>query len=186
MALDTGSPGMIISFDLAERLGLFSRGDGALVVSAGGIGGRTPAVRTILDSVAIEGATELFVPTKVIESLSPAFEGLVGMDFMTNYTVSIDSRKHVVVLQETSPGPDIRGGHDEEWWRKYFEEFRSARDEWTEYADSLQRLIEQARMVSGPAIDTLKFAQAQARGAERLYQRLDTYASNHAVPRHWR
>jgi hypothetical protein len=65
MALDTGSPGMVISFELAERLGVFSRGKGALVTQAAGIGGAVPAILTIIDSIAVGGAQSSFVPTTV-------------------------------------------------------------------------------------------------------------------------
>jgi hypothetical protein len=45
MALDTGSPGMVVSFGLAARLGLFSADKGTLVVEASGIGGTARPAR---------------------------------------------------------------------------------------------------------------------------------------------
>jgi len=51
MALDTGSPGMIIFDRLANRLGLFEKDDGKLLTYSAGIGGETPSILTIIDSV---------------------------------------------------------------------------------------------------------------------------------------
>ena len=179
MALDTGSPGMVVSFQLADRLGLFSKDkdNGTLLVAAGGIGGTTPAVLTIVDSVSVEGARAAFVPTTVTASLSPNFDGLIGMDFMSGYTVSIDSTRQVVVFQETPARQDAPGGHEQEWWRKTFTEFRSTRDRWKAYAKS-----------SGTdSIGSHKnVGEFQARESERLLERLSGYASDNAVPMEWR
>ncbi|MFL5361452.1 MAG: aspartyl protease family protein [Myxococcales bacterium] len=58
MALDTGSPGLIIWSALAEKLELLSRDEGALEVTAAGIGGKAPAILGIVDSVDIGGASQ--------------------------------------------------------------------------------------------------------------------------------
>ena len=177
MALDTGSPGMVISLGLAVKLGIFSRDSGTLLTEVGGIGGGALSILTIVDSVSVKGARDVFVPTNVMPGLSHDFEGLIGMDFLSNYMISIDTRKKVVVFQETEPEPGSRGGHDEDWWRKTFEEFRLVRDGWKDYAKSSNQR---------PGSDAEAFVQFQLREAERLLLRLDLYASDNAVPRHWR
>jgi hypothetical protein len=177
MALDTGAPGMLISIELAEKIGVFSRDSGTLLTETGGIGGSAPAILTIVDSVTVAGARDTFVPTTVTVGMSDKFEGLIGMNLLANYTVSIDSQKQVVVFEENPPSPDFRGGHDEAWWRRTFEEFRASRDFWTDREKSAQRQFS-ARSTA--------FVEFQAREAERLLQRLDLYASDNAVPRHWR
>ena len=177
MALDTGSPGMIISLGLAVKLGIFSRDSGTLLTEIGGIGGGTLSILTIIDSVSIEGARDAFVPTNVMVGLSEDFEGLIGMDFLTNYTISIDSRKQVVVFQETEPQAGSRGGHDEGWWRQTFGDFRQVRDHWKERAKPVN-------LPSGTRARA--FVEFQAREAQRLLLRLDLYASDNSVPRHWR
>jgi len=177
MALDTGSPGMVISFELAAQLGVFSRDRGTLLIEAAGIGGVQPAILTIIDVVSVEDVRDAFVPTTVTASVSDAFEGLIGMDFLTNYMISIDSQKQMLVFQETPPSQDSRGGHDEAWWRKTFSEFRAARDHWKQLAEAVD---------GGLGTNAAGFAEFQAREAERLLQRLDGYASDSAVPRHWR
>jgi len=177
MAIDTGSPGMVISVELAAKLGIFSRDSGTLLTEIGGIGGGALSILTIVDSVSVRGARDEFVPTNVMLGLSPDFAGLIGMDFLTNYTMSIDSRNKVVVFQETSPDPGARGGHDEGWWRRTFADFRLVRDHWKEVAASSNRR---------PDTKARAFIDFQAREAQRLLLRLDLYASDNAVPRHWR
>lgn len=177
MALDTGSPGMVISLGLAVKLGIFTRDSGTLLTEVGGIGGGAVAILTIVDSVSVQGARDAFVPTNVMVRLSDDFEGLIGMDFLSNYMISIDTRKKVVVFQETEPRPGARGGHDEGWWRQTFDDFRVVRDGWKDYAKSTDQR---------PGSRAEKFVEFQLREAERLLLRLDLYASDNAVPRHWR
>ncbi len=177
MALDTGSPDMVISVELADRLGVFSRDNGVLFTSAAGIGGETLAIRTIVDSVSIESARSEFVPTTITDRISTEFDGLIGMDFLANHTISIDSRNQMVVFQEVPPLPGVRGGHDEAWWRNTFDDFRTVRDFW----DDLAR---KTNLRDGSPYKTA--IEYQARESQRLYLRLDRYAGEHAVPRHWR
>ena len=177
MALDTGAPGLVISVELAERLGLFRGDRGTLFTPTGGIGGTTIAVRTIVDSVSVGDARSEVVPTTITAPLSDSFEGLVGMDFLENHTIKIDTRDKVVVFQQVEPDPNSRGGHDEDWWRQTFEDFRETRDLWRGYLNAVE---------ASSTTEPTAFAEFQAREAERLLQRLHSYASNHAVPQHWR
>jgi len=177
MALDTGAPGMVISVALAQRLGLFSRDGGTLPVGAAGIGGTEVGILTIVDSVSLAGARSVFVPTTVTtRTLSTEFDGLIGMDFLANYSARIDSKNHVVVFEENPCGAECRGGHDESWWRSTFRAFRDERDRWQT----------RAKAVDGGISDARGFTAFQVRESERLLQRLDAYASDNAVPRHWR
>jgi hypothetical protein len=99
------------------------------------------------------------------------------MDFIANYTISIDTRRQVLVFTENPPDPEARGGHDEAWWRETFKGFREAHEGWRDYARSRKgRLTEKAQI----------FVDSQVRESERLLQRLDGFASDNAVPRHWR
>ena len=177
MALDTGAPGMVISFALASKLGVLSGDGGALFVEAGGIGGTAPAILTVIDSVSIGRAKTSFVPTTVTFPISEAFEGLIGMDFMSDYTTTIDPRKKVVVFTQHPADPNTRGGHGEDWWRKTFHDFNAARDLWFEYARSNQGKL---------GARTQAIVDFQVQESQRLLRKLDVYASNNAVPRHWR
>ncbi len=187
MALDTGAPGMVISPPLAERLGVFGKDEGKLWVTAGGIGGRIPAMRIIIDAVRIGGAKDRFIPATVVPSISGAFEGLIGMDFMSNYLMRVDPSERRLIFEEIPPRSDAPGGHDESWWRGIYKEFGSSRAAWKGYVESLDREI---RNGSGSDIANLKklreFAGRQYGEADKLLSRIDRYANEHTVPRHWR
>jgi Aspartyl protease/Domain of unknown function (DUF4124) len=190
MALDTGAPGMVISFGLAQQLDLFSRDQGKLIVLAGGIGGQTPAIRTILDTVTIGGVVEKFVPVTITNKVSDAFEGLVGMDFMGEYSMTIDPARKLVLLQEQPSAEGSPGGHDESWWRHNFAEFREARDGWRRYQELVDRALADSQQAGGLTHEELleerALAAFQVQEAETLVARLERYASTQAVPRHWR
>ena len=91
--------------EVAKRLGLFGGDEGMVVTAAGGIGGQVPAVRTFLETVQVGGAKDTFIPATITDSISPSFEGLIGMVFMSKYSFKIDSVKNVVVLEEVQPDP---------------------------------------------------------------------------------
>jgi len=123
MILDTGAPGLVISPRLAFKLGIFDNDDGKILAQAGGIGGRVPAVITIMESVQIGDAVDHFVPTTITPSISGSFEGLLGMDFMANYSFTIDTRNKKLILDELEQTEARPGGHDETWWRLTFRDF---------------------------------------------------------------
>lgn len=182
MALDTGSPGMIIFDRLARRLGLFDRDDAKVLTSAAGIGGRTPSMLTIVDSVKVGRAEDSFIPTNIVTSLSDSFDGLIGMDFMANYAIRIDTARSVVVFEELPDREDAPGGHDEMWWRSNFRNFAATRAEWKQFRDSLNT----QRMDPERLEQLKKFADRQYREADRLFTKLNNYAITHSVPMHWR
>lgn len=182
MALDTGSPGMIISDRLANRLGLFEKDDGRLMTFAAGIGGTVPATLTIIDTVQVDKAEDHFIPTIITQSISEAFEGLIGMDFMANYSVKIDTRKHVVILEELPKRPDMPAGHDEIWWRGNFRIFAMMRSEWKKYRENLDMQKGDAKKIQ----ELKKFADRQYKEADKLFNKLNGYAIRNSVPMHWR
>jgi len=182
MALDTGSPCMIIFDRLADRLGLFEKDNGKLLTYSTGIGGETPSILTIVDSVQVGRAEDKFIPTEILASLSNSFDGLIGMDFMANYSIRIDTIRHVVVLEEIPDRQHAPGGHDELWWRSNFKHLASRRAEWQQFRDGLNvKKMDQARL------EKLKrFADRQYREADSLFSKLNSYAVTNAVPMHWR
>ncbi len=191
MIIDTGAPGMVISEKLAERLGVFESDEGTLLIQTGGIGGTVPAVRTIIDKVSIGKVWDRFVPTTVVEkSISGAFEGLIGMDFTSKYSMHVDSKRKVVIFDELPPDENAPGGRDEQWWRTTFREFNSYREAWMEYGEELDKKIRDNS--TGKISDTAelqklrKAAGWQYQQADKLLNRLDRYANEHFVPRYWR
>lgn len=182
MALDTGSPGMIIFDRLASRLGIFEKDDGKLLTYSAGIGGQAPSILTIVDSVQVGRAEDRFIPTTVTQSLTDAFDGLIGMDFMANYAIRIDTAKRVVVFEELPDRQSMPGGHDEMWWRSNFRNFAVVRAEWKQFRDNLNR-----QKTDPERLERLKqFADRQYREADRLFSKLNNYASTNSVPMHWR
>ena len=94
---------MIISEGLAKKLGLYENDSGMLMSVASGIGGQVTVMRTIIDEVQMGGATESFVPAIITSSMSNAFEGLIGMDFMANYSISIGPVGAVKIIESITP-----------------------------------------------------------------------------------
>jgi len=187
MAIDTGAPGTVISVSLAEKLGLFDEGQGRLLIRAGGIGGSAPAVRSIIDTIQVGGAKIEFVPTTIIAPMSDAFDGLLGLDFVSNYSVTIDSKRKVVVFEELPRDPDHPGGHDREWWTSLFKEFADSRATWKAYSETLdKRIRESMRSIENADSDRKAFADGQYREAEKLFDKLDRYAVENSVPMHWK
>jgi hypothetical protein len=187
IAIDTGAPGTMISVALAKRLGLFDEDQGRLIISAGGIGGTAPAIRSIVDTIQVGGAKINFIPTTIITSISDSFEGLLGLDFVSNYSVTIDSRRKLVVFEELPADPNMPGGHDQEWWSAHFREFGSLRAKWMAYSEALDKEIRDSLISTGNKAKAKKaFADSQYREAEKLFDKLNRYATENAVPLDWR
>ena len=182
MLLDTGAPGMVITPALADRIGLFDRDDGKLIHQAGGIGGRVPAILTIVDKVSVKGATTKFLPTTITEMFSGAYEGLIGMDFMANYDMEIDSRSRTIVFRELPASSNRPAGRGEYWWRSKYRIFAGLKKAWENYYNRLDDISPNTTMLER----IKKIAKSQARESEKLYKQLERYATQHAVPRQWR
>jgi len=194
MLLDTGSPGLHIGKRLTNKLGLTAAKNGALRITAAGIGGVTPATLTIIDTVSVGEETgyqaeDHFIPTTVIDDVSTAFDGIIGMDFLSRYNLSIDARNRVVVFHELPANPDEPGGRDEDWWRSTFKAFRDAYKGWRQWRMALESLLGDERLSSADRLainNQRQFAQRQEGEANHLLDRLERYASDQSVPRHWR
>ena len=182
MLMDTGAPGMYISNNLAKELGIIGDEDSELKVMIGGIGGKTPAIFTIIDSISVGGIENRFIPTYVSETIFQNFEGLIGMDFMANYSVSIDTRNRVVVFEERPQSADMPGGRDEAWWRTTFHNFKSIRAEWEKYRTDLA----QYSITTDKERELRLLVDRQSQRARELYNQLSVYASEHSVPLEWR
>jgi hypothetical protein len=182
LLLDTGSPGLMISQELASRLGLANEENDGLKILTGGIGGATPATLAVVDTIKIGDATAEFFPTTITKIPSRAFEGLVGMDFLSNYKISIDINRSVVIFNEISPQSDRPGGHEEAWWRSNFEKISRLRAEWENFLEK----IKMDDAMSYEKDRRIKIAKKQFEEADNLYRRLDRYARENVVPIDWR
>ncbi len=188
IAIDTGAPGTVISVRLAQQLGLFDEDKGKLLIQAGGIGGRAPAVRTIIDSMEVGGARLEFIPATVLmNSISDSFDGLLGLDFVGNYSVTVDANRRVVVFEEIPGDPERPGGRDRAWWTNNFAEFVNYRDAWQSYSKRLETINHVSMQATVNAdVKRKEFADQQVREAEKLLDNLNHYASQQGVPTQWR
>ena len=182
LLLDTGSPNLMISPKLADRLGLIKEDDGNLMVMAGGIGGMHPAMLAIVDTVSVGDARSEFLPAIITEISSLEYEGLVGMDFLANYEISIDSEDKVVVFSELPSRSDKPGGYDESWWRSNFQSFSKLKTEWGNMLD----YVKNASLTSSESDRLLKIVQKQYDEADNVCRKLERYARENAVPSNWR
>jgi len=182
MLLDTGSPGLVISPELAGRLGLLEDEGGNLIVMAGGIGGSVPAILSVVDSVTVGDARSEFLPATITRIPSNEFEGVVGMDFMANYRIGIDTKSSIVVFDELPPQADRPGGHDETWWRSNFQNFTKLRAQWSGYLDNLER----ESLTSSEKERRTGLVKKQVEEADKLCRKLERYARDNSVPTHWR
>lgn len=191
VAVDTGAPGMVISAQLAERLGVLQKSEGRLLISAAGIGGTTAALLVVLDSLEIGEAKTEFVPVTVTDSMSNAWEGLLGMDFLAGYSVTIDSAAHQLVLTELPKQESTHpAGHNEAWWRATFHNFAGQRNMWKQMLVKLEELNSKSVVSAGGESESLKkmlaFARIQDSEAATLLARLERYAAANSVPLEWR
>ena len=182
MLLDTGATNLLISPDLADRLRLFDKQHGKMVTAARGIGGPVPAIITIIDKVSVNGASAKFIPATIAPIASSHFEGLMGMDFMANYKISIDTHKHVVTFEELSSTSDMPGGHDKTWWQDNFRKFSGARVAWKNYLDRLEKVSMQTSETKW----LKRIAEWQYNEVNKLHSKLEQYATWNSVPTHWR
>jgi len=190
-ALDTGSPGMIISSAMAKRLGLYENDSGMLLSVARGIGGQVAVMRTIIDEVQIGGAKETFVPASITpDSMSKSFEGLIGMDFMGNYSISIDNINNFIVLRENIDNSDMPAGHSQKWWKNTFKEFKAYRDGWFNLSELIRNQTRNSIFNIDLGNKDIKKLQElvewQYQESTKLLNRLESYAREHEVPNHWR
>jgi clan AA aspartic protease (TIGR02281 family) len=95
MILDTGASFTVVSQQLAGRLGLKPTRRVSLVTANGTVGASLAPLGSL--KVGEAEATNL---TVVIQDFSPtpALGGLLGLDFLSRYHTSIDSRRQVLVL----------------------------------------------------------------------------------------
>jgi hypothetical protein len=187
LAIDTGAPSTVISVKLAEKLGLFDKDHGMLFTNAGGIGGTAPAIRSIIDTLHVGEAKSEFIPITVIDSISDSFDGLLGLDFVSDYSVTIDSKRKKVVFEELPSDTDHPGGHDKEWWTNHFKEFADSRTRWKIHGEELERKIHDSmRSIGNEDIKRKAFADYQYNEADKLLTKLNRYASQHSVPTEWR
>jgi hypothetical protein len=190
LAVDTGAPKTVISADLAERLDLLNETSAGVWTRAGGIGGSTPAIRTIIDTIRVGDIEQQFFPTTIVPELSTAFEGLIGMDFLSLFVMHVDPARRLLILEDVPPTSVMYGQRNELWWRSNYKELANLRHRWRNFAAQLNKEIEDSNIVAGGGIEDarllLDFARKQALESERLLDQLNRRAIQYLVPMNWR
>jgi hypothetical protein len=95
LLLDTGASVTMISRRIASSLALYSTRSGLF----SGIGGRVVAQIARVDSIKVGDAEVGGMSVSIYDfAASPQIDGLLGMDFLGRFRVSVDSAKQVLVL----------------------------------------------------------------------------------------
>jgi gag-polyprotein putative aspartyl protease len=190
LAVDTGAPKTIIFGALAKRLGLLNEMSAGVWTLAGGIGGSTPAIRTIIETIRVGDIEQQFFPTTIVPEVSTAFEGLIGMDFLSLFVMHIDPARRVLILEDVAPTSIVYGQRNEQWWRSNYKELANLRRRWHDYAEHLNEAIQSSNITAGGEIENarrvLDFARKQALEADRLFDQLNRRAIQYLVPVNWR
>src|SRR5262249_16672948 len=141
-------PTTIISGALAERLGLMSETSAGVWTRASGIGGSIPAIRTIIDTIRVGDIEQQFFTTTIVPRLSTAFEGLIGMDFLSLFVMHIDPAHRLLILEDVPPRSVLYGQRSEQWWRSNYRELASLRRGWHDYAEKLNKAIQSSNVTA--------------------------------------
>jgi hypothetical protein len=136
----------------------------------------------VVDTVRVGEARAEFLPATITQIPSDEFEGLVGMDFMSNYRISLDVKNNLLAFDELPPQLDRPGGHDESWWRSNFHTFEKLRDRWSDYLQKLDR----EDLTTSEKERRAQIVKGQYAAADNLCRRLERYARDNAVPVEWR
>lgn len=184
--VDTGSPGLVITSDLATRLGLIDPDGNNLLVLISGIGGREIAAKAIVDRINIGTITETFIPTHIIRPSSRAYQGLIGMDILSQYSLTIDSANRRLIAKKLPPSENRPGGHNSRWWQKNFKELIYYMDFWDQQAELIDSHNSPYSRLTSRYDRVKSFILTQKDESKKIYERLDRHARRHSVPRHWR
>lgn len=187
MLLDTGSPGLVISADLASRLGLFEKHKSNLMVFISGIGGQQAAFRTVVDNISIGELTEEFIPAHIVPDLSSSFDGLIGMNMLSKYNITIDSINERLIVSPNPAAKDLPAGRNKLWWQRTFREFRSHKYFWETHAELVRRGKGPYAGMTSSSLERYEEAiNYQAKTARNLYDKLTQFAKWRIVPMTWR
>lgn len=187
MLFDTGSPGVILSENLASRLGLFDSDQSNLMVFISGIGGEQAAFRTIIDRVSIGDITEELIPAHIVPNLSSSYEGLIGMNMLSGYNITIDTINNRLVVSPNPAAKDLPAGRNKLWWQRTFREFRFHKEFWGTQAELVRRGKKPYAGITSSRLEMYEKAIGyQAEVASELYDKLNQFAKWRVVPMTWR
>ncbi len=100
LVVDTGASLVVISAKTARAMGIEMRGDDKKIELTLADNKKTTAIPVVLDSVEVGGFQAFHVTAAVTdESPAPGIEGLLGMSFLGNFIVKIDSNGNKLILE---------------------------------------------------------------------------------------
>lgn len=170
LLVDTGATLTVISTASAKQLGLDLTH--AAVIPLQSVSGFFLAPLTKVKSITVGEVTVRDVEVVVHDIASGGGTGLLGMSFMDNFQVTMNTTEEMMILTELSNTSDKRrhGGHTEDWWRRKFRFYRRQ-------IEAIETYLK--RQPTDQFDKTLRYFRAELLA-------LDRKANQAAVPRQWR
>ena len=170
LLVDTGATFTVISKAMARRLALNL--DNAAVIPLQSVSGVFLAPLTKVKSITVGEAIAHDVEVVVHDIAQDGTGGLLGMSFLDNFQVTINTTAEIMILSTLTPpsGETLYGGRPEDWWRRKFRFYRRQ-------IVFLEEFL--GKQPSAKLTKSLRYFQAEL-------DALDRQASLAAVPRQWR
>jgi clan AA aspartic protease (TIGR02281 family) len=169
LLLDTGAELTVLSTAVARSLALNLRD--AAVMPLRSASGVFFAPMMKVQSITV-GDAAVYDVEVVVHDATPGLDGLLGMSFLDNFSVTISGSGHKLILTPLTENPqaELYGGHPQDWWSRKFRFYRSQ-------IDSVKRYM---GLRYTPELErTLRYFRA-------ALEALDRQAAQVGVPRHWR
>jgi clan AA aspartic protease (TIGR02281 family) len=170
LLVDTGATFTVISTAMARQLALNL--DNAALIPLQSASGVFLAPLTKVKSIAVGDAIAQDVEVVVHDIGQGTTGGLLGMSFLDNFQVTINTTVERMTLSPLMPPPGetLYGGRPEDWWRRKFRFYRRQ-------IEALEEVL--AKKPSAKLTRSLRYLQTEL-------ETLEHQASLAAVPRQWR
>ena len=108
--VDTGASSVVITRDLAEKVGVrnIRKTSPVFVQTAGGVVNAYPAR---LESIDVHGAEIVDLPVLVCETMGDDVDGLLGINFLNRFNVSIDHKDGTITFRAREIEAGHKGSH---------------------------------------------------------------------------
>lgn len=185
LMVDTGASITLISRSVADKLGI-EQDSNLPKLPFSTTGGIVWQPLIMLRSLKV-GDVEIKDIEVSISSSLKGLDGLIGMNFLDEFDVSINSATNRLILREDSPKGEIYGGHGKIWWTK---KFRHYSDMIKDIKDIKRKIVSQdssdLRIADIKEREEYKNVLSVIRHYENLLRELDSAASKASVPMEWR
>ena len=170
LLVDTGATFTVISTAIARQLALNL--DNAALIPLQSASGVFLAPLTKVKSIAVGDAIAQDVEVIVHDIAQGSTGGLLGMSFLDNFQVTINTTVERMILSPLTPPPGetLYGGRPEDWWRRKFRFYR-------QQIEALEEVL--GKKPSAKLTRSLRYLQTELAALEHQ-------ASLAAVPRQWR